>query len=122
MLKEPRAELPACLDDDRRMNVIQLIALCAALGLSSAVAARYSGAGWGASLLISWATTIIGVFGLTGLIFLVEALVQWRRSGLAPPQRVARDDDPEDRTSAEPPAAGEAAKAEPEKATTGAGD
>ncbi|MEM6825301.1 MAG: hypothetical protein AAF566_09315 [Pseudomonadota bacterium] len=76
MLEKPRAELVARPNHDRRMNVIQLIALCVAIGLSAGAAARLSGMGWLSSGLISWAATVVGVFGCTALIFVLEILFE----------------------------------------------
>ena len=117
MLEEPRTELDVCLDHDRRMNVIQLIGLCAAIGLAAGGAARYSGFGWGASVLISWVATIVGVFGLTGLIILIETLFERDEPPpLAPRGDPLMDLTEEDReTGAVPPPEERTARAAPKE-------
>lgn len=65
----------ACLGDhDRVLNITQLIGLSLLLGVSGGALAKAVGLGWGASLLIAWATTIVGIFAVTGVLVLIERL------------------------------------------------
>ena len=69
---------PDC-GSDRKLNLVQLLALSWMIGACAGASMRIAGGSWGAALLTAWAGATLGALGVTAMIVLAEAL--WSRGG-----------------------------------------
>lgn len=57
---------------ERKLNLIQLLALSWMIGIGAGTLARIAGCGWGTTLLVAWAGAVLGALAVTALIVLAD--------------------------------------------------